>query len=183
MLYYLSSTLSTAIGPLCDRECDRAAPSRPLSRIHALVGVLNRLSQFNCAIVVQKCLNPFNTSAKQKRNRGRNFQQRPGRRLNSQPQGVTKSVPALDMKMLLRYVPSPLTLTYVLLTYVLEILDSQARKGNNKRKRISSGGVRVFHVKGLGPNSSVCPSIPKKQTFWRGVSGFWLGYPGGARKI
>ena len=35
--------------------------------------------------------------------------------------------------------------------------------------RISSGGVRVFHVKGWGPTSSECPRETK--TFWRDVVG------------
>ena len=31
--------------------------------------------------------------------------------------------------------------------------------------RISSGGLRVSHVKGWGPKSSVCPSKPRKPNF------------------
>ena len=41
--------------------------------------------------------------------------------LNGSPLVIFQCVPALDMKMLLRYVPRPPTLTYVLLTYVLEM--------------------------------------------------------------
>ena len=43
---------------------------------------------------------------------------------------------------------------------------------------ISSGGLRVFHVKGWRPKSSVCPSNQGNQTFWRDIPGFWPGYPG-----
>ena len=45
----------------------------------------------------------------------------------------------------------------------------------------SAGGVGVFHVKGWGPKSSVCPSrIPH---FLAGYPGILPGYPGGARKV
>ena len=43
--------------------------------------------------------------------------------LNGSPLVIFRCVPALDMKKLLRYVPRPPILTYVLLTYVLEIPD------------------------------------------------------------
>ena len=44
MLYYLCFNPSTAKGPPpCDRECDWEALSRPLSRIQAQAGALNRL--------------------------------------------------------------------------------------------------------------------------------------------
>ena len=39
--------------------------------------------------------------------------------LSGSPLVTLQCVPALDVKMLLRRVPRPLTLTYVLLTYVL----------------------------------------------------------------
>ena len=39
-------------------------------------------------------------------------------------------------------------------------------------------------MKGWGPTSFVCLSKPRKnQTFSRDIPGFWLGYPGGARKV
>ena len=63
----------------------------------------------------------------------------------------------------------------------------QGRKRNpnlNFLVRIFSGGVGVFHVKGWGPKSSVCPSKPREtKLFWRGIPGFSPGYPGGARKV
>ena len=36
--------------------------------------------------------------------------------------------------------------------------------------RISSGGVGVFHVKGWGPKSSVCPSKPRENKLFGGIS-------------
>ena len=38
----------------------------------------------------------------------------------------------------------------------------------DKPKRTSSVGVGVFHVKGWGPKSSVCPSNPRKTKFFGG---------------
>ena len=71
---------------------------------------------------------------------------------------------------------------------VLEILHHiQASKRDpnlNFLVRIFSGGVGVFHVKGWGPKSSVCPSKPGKyRTFLPGYPGILPGYPGGARKV
>ena len=46
---------------------------------------------------------------------------------------------------------------------------TQARKRNpnpNFWVRISSSGVGVFHVKGWGPKSSVCPSKPGEPNFF-----------------
>ena len=62
----------------------------------------------------------------------------------------------------------------------------QARKRNpnpNFLVRISSGGVGVFHVKGLGPKSSACPPKPKETKLLAGYPGILAGYPGGARKV
>ena len=44
-------------------------------------------------------------------------------------------------------------------------------------------GVGVFHVKGLGPKSSVFPSKPGDTNFWRDILGVLPGYPWGARKV
>ena len=41
--------------------------------------------------------------------------------------------------------------------------------------RIFSGGVGVFHVKGWGPKSSVCPSKPGKPNFFGGISRDFAG--------
>ena len=47
-----------------------------------------------------------------------------------------------------------------------------------------SGGVGVFHMKGWGPKSSVCPSKPGKSNIFAGIyPRILLGYPGGARKV
>ena len=62
----------------------------------------------------------------------------------------------------------------------------QARKRNpnlNFLVRIFSGGVGVFHVKGWGPKSSVCPLKPEKANFLAGFPGSLPGFPGGARKF
>ena len=62
----------------------------------------------------------------------------------------------------------------------------QARKRNpnlNFLVRIFSGGVGVFHVKGWGAKSSVCPSNQGNQTLLAGYPGILPGYPGGARKV
>ena len=40
---------------------------------------------------------------------------------------------------------------------------------------IFSGGVRVFHVKGWGPKSSVCPLKPGKSNFLGGISQDFAG--------
>ena len=51
--------------------------------------------------------------------------------------------------------------------------DNRGRKRNpspNFWVRISPGGVGVFHVKGGGPKSSVCPSKPGKSNFFGGIS-------------
>ena len=50
--------------------------------------------------------------------------------VNGSPVATLQFVPALDLKMLLRYVPRPPTRTYVLLTYVLEIPDSKSTGKN-----------------------------------------------------
>ena len=72
---------------------------------------------------------------------------------------------------------------------ILSLVDSvqvrftQARKKEHKPKFLSPdifGGVGVFHVKGWGPKSSVCPSKPGKSNFFGGISGILPGYPGGA---
>ena len=50
--------------------------------------------------------------------------------------------------------------------------------------RISSGGVGVFHVKGWGPKSSVCPSKPRETKLFGGMPrDFAWDFPGGARKV
>ena len=66
----------------------------------------------------------------------------------------------------------------------------QARKRNpnpNFLVRISSAGVGVFHVKGWGPKSSVCPSDSFEtqgyQTFWRDIPGFCRDIPGAPEKF
>ena len=63
----------------------------------------------------------------------------------------------------------------------------QARKTNpnlNFRARIFSGGVGVFHMKGWGPKSSVCPSKPGKSNFFGGdIPGFWWDIPGAPDKF
>ena len=54
----------------------------------------------------------------------------------------------------------------------------QARETNpnlNFRARIFSGGVGVFHMKGWGPKSSVCPSNPGKSNFFGGISRDFAG--------
>ena len=57
----------------------------------------------------------------------------------------------------------------------------QGRKRNpnpNFGVRISSGGVGVFHVKGWGPRSSVCPfEAQGNQTFWRDIPGLCRDIP------
>ena len=48
----------------------------------------------------------------------------------------------------------------------------------HKPKHLSpdiSGGVGVFHVKGWGPKSSVCPSTTGKSNFWGGISRDFAG--------
>ena len=74
-----------------------ARPYLALSRIHAQVGVLNRLvlnrlGGSTARLWCYSVKNPSKTSAKQKRDRGRDSQPRPRPRWNSQPQGATKSV-------------------------------------------------------------------------------------------
>ena len=61
---------------------------------------------------------------------------------NGPPLVTFECVPALFVKILLRHVPRPLTLTYVLLTYVLEmpenwafLRDIRAKTDNENRKR------------------------------------------------
>ena len=44
--------------------------------------------------------------------------------------------------------------------------------------RISSGGVVVFHMKGWGPKSSVCPSKQKNKKKQKIKPNFLAGYPG-----
>ena len=63
----------------------------------------------------------------------------------------------------------------------------QARERNpnlNFLVRICSGGVGVFHVKGWGPKSSVCPSKPgKPNLFWRDIPEFWWHIPEAPEKF
>ena len=62
----------------------------------------------------------------------------------------------------------------------------QARKTNpnlNFQARRFSGGVGVFHTKGWGPKSSVCPSKPGNQTFGRDIPGFCWDIPGAPEKL
>ena len=59
----------------------------------------------------------------------------------------------------------------------------QAQKKNpnlNFWVRIFSGGVGVFHVKGWGPKSSVCPSKPRE---WRDIPGFCRDIPEAPEKF
>ena len=55
--------------------------------------------------------------------------------LNGPPLVTFERVPALDVKKLLRHVPGPPTLTYVLLTYVLEMPDTNTNKNNPNQKQ------------------------------------------------
>ena len=101
MLYCLCFIRSTPpYDPLCDRECNWEALSRPIS--HPNTG---RSSQppcstlCDCGAIVSK--KTFKTSEKNiKRNGGRDSQLRPRLRLNSQRNGVTK-VPRLSSRLLL----------------------------------------------------------------------------------
>ena len=71
------------------------------------------------------------------------------------------------------------------------MLIREERKNNpnlNFLVRISSGGVRVFHVKGWGPKSSVCLSKPRESKLFGGSSwdffaGISRGGPKRLRKI
>ena len=63
---------------------------------------------------------------------------------------------------------------------------NQVRKRNqnpNFLVRIFSSGVQVFHVKGWGPKSSVCPSKTGKSNVLGGISRDFAGISRGARKI
>ena len=45
-------------------------------------------------------------------------------------------------------------------------------------------GWGVFHVKGWGPKSSLCPSKPRETKLFGGISlGSLAGYPGRAREV
>ena len=64
--------------------------------------------------------------------------------------------------------------------WVINYLENvnQGRKRNpnlNFWARIFSGGVGVFHTKGRGPKSSVCPLKPGKSNFFRGISRDFAG--------
>ena len=63
----------------------------------------------------------------------------------------------------------------------------QGRKRNNPNPnflvRIFSGGVGVFHVKGWGPKSSVCPSKPRETKLFGGISRDVAGISRGARNV
>ena len=61
----------------------------------------------------------------------------------------------------------------------ITIFQGRKRKPNpNFLVRISSGGVGVFHVKGWGPKSSVCPLKPGEiELFWRDIPGFCRDNP------
>ena len=48
--------------------------------------------------------------------------------------------------------------------------------------RIFLGGVGVFHVKGWGPKSSVCPSKPRETKLFGGISRHFAGISGGHPK-
>ena len=61
----------------------------------------------------------------------------------------------------------------------------QARKRNPNQNfwvRISSGGVGVFHVRGLGAKKfGMSFETHETQAFWRVILGFLAGYPENAR--
>ena len=62
---------------------------------------------------------------------------------------------------------------------------SQGRKKNpnpNFSVRMFSGGVRVFHVKGWGPKSSVCPSKARETKLFAGISRDFAGISRGRPK-
>ena len=64
-----------------------------------------------------------------------------------------------------------------------EIPQNQGRKNNpntNFLVRISSGGVGVFHVKGWGSKSSVCPSKSRETKVFGGMSQDFGGISWGA---
>ena len=73
---------------------DRYTTSSAIGHVQA--GILNRLVLNRLGRSTARCwrysaVDPFETSAKQKRDRGCDSQPRPRQRLNSQPQGATKS--------------------------------------------------------------------------------------------
>ena len=49
-------------------------------------------------------------------------------------------------------------------------LNRDGKRNPNLLVRISSGGKGVFHVKGWGPKSSVCPSKPRETKLLSGNS-------------
>ena len=66
----------------------------------------------------------------------------------------------------------------------LEQLSGKKRNPNpNFLVRMSSGGVGVFHVKGWGPKSPVCPSKPTETKLLGGISRHFCRDIGGARKV
>ena len=64
--------------------------------------------------------------------------------LNGPPLVTFECVPALDVKKLLRHVPRPPTLTYVLLTYVLEMPESRGHPKSLRKNNF------VFNSRPLG---------------------------------
>ena len=79
-----------------------SAIGRALSRIRTQVGflnglVLNHLGSSTARLWCCSVQYPFKTSAKHKRDRGRDSQMRPRPRLNSQPQGATKWLPTFNV--------------------------------------------------------------------------------------
>ena len=65
--------------------------------------------------------------------------------------------------------------TPIWMTCTSHVCNIQARKESpnpNFGVRISSSGVGVFHVKGWGPKSSVCPLKPGKSNFLAGSRAF-----------
>ena len=66
--------------------------------------------------------------------------------------------------------------------FKLKNFKKKARKSGTKKEPkpkllspIFSGGVGVFHVKGWGPKSSVCPSKPRESNFFGGISRDFAG--------
>ena len=72
----------------------------------------------------------------------------------------------------------PCTMRLACTPLIVETDRFQARERNpnpNFLVRIFSGGVGVFHVKGWGPKSLICPSKPEKSNFFGGISRDFAG--------
>ena len=106
----------------------------------------------------RRSVKPFKTSAKPKRDRGRDSQHRPRPRLNSQPQGATQLVCPLTCLLIKKFLENPVT-----------SFNKEVRPSFLSRKNLEKAGnvdCRKHPARKVGTRSRQCrPKVPSRFGF------------------